>query len=153
MFSNSAKCQHLTTSIPCAFAHFILNQLVDIVTTQLNKAPQNSKAGQMPKLTQKFVNTVLHPDKGQIIFRDTVLAGFGLRVTPGSKTYVVEARVHGVCTRMRLFAAANWAPQQRLLGIARRKEIGSPQALSLPSNFDGRVDNNFMDSSSSENSF
>jgi integrase len=56
----------------------------------------------MPKLTQKFVNTVLHPDKGQLILRDTVLAGFGLRVTPGSKTYVVEARVHGVARRITL---------------------------------------------------
>src|SRR5271163_1819127 len=56
----------------------------------------------MPKLTQKFVHSVLHPDKGQIIFRDDRLPGFGLRVTPSSKTYVVEARVHGVARRITL---------------------------------------------------
>ncbi len=56
----------------------------------------------MPKLTKKFVNSVPFPEKGQIIIRDDLLAGFGLRVTPGSKTYVVEARVHGVARRITL---------------------------------------------------
>lgn len=54
----------------------------------------------MPKLTKKFVDSVPNPDKGQIIFRDDRLPGFGLRVTPGSKTYVVEARVQGVARRI-----------------------------------------------------
>jgi integrase len=54
----------------------------------------------MPKLTNKFVSSVPHPDKGQIIFRDDRLPGFGLRVTPGSKTYVVEARLNGVARRI-----------------------------------------------------
>ena len=56
----------------------------------------------MPKLTKKFVNCVPLPEKGQIIFRDTLLPGFGLRVTPGSKTYVVEGRVQGVARRITL---------------------------------------------------
>jgi integrase len=56
----------------------------------------------MPKLTQKFVDSVPYPDKGQIIFRDDRFPGFGLRVTPGSKTYVVEARVQGVARRITL---------------------------------------------------
>lgn len=56
----------------------------------------------MPKLTKKFVNSVPFPEKGQKIFRDDLLPGFGLRVTPGSKTYVVEARVNGVPRRITL---------------------------------------------------
>ncbi|MFN8554002.1 MAG: tyrosine-type recombinase/integrase [Candidatus Obscuribacterales bacterium] len=56
----------------------------------------------MPKLTQKFVNEIPYPERGQVIFRDDKLPGFGLRVTPGSKTYVVEARVHGVARRLTL---------------------------------------------------
>lgn len=56
----------------------------------------------MPKLTQKFVNEVEPPDRGQKIYRDTVLVGLALRVTPGSKTYVVEARVNGVARRITL---------------------------------------------------
>ena len=54
----------------------------------------------MPKLTKNFVNSIPHPERGQIIFRDNLLPGFGLRVTPGSKTYAVEARVHGVARRI-----------------------------------------------------
>lgn len=56
----------------------------------------------MAKLTKKFVNNVPLPDKGQLIFRDDQLPGFGLRVTPGSKTYVVEARVNGIQRRITL---------------------------------------------------
>ncbi len=56
----------------------------------------------MPKLTQKFVNEVEPPERGQKIYRDTVLVGLALRVTPGSKTYVVEARVNGVARRITL---------------------------------------------------
>jgi integrase len=56
----------------------------------------------MPKLTKKFVDSVPNPERGQVIFRDDRMPGFGLRVTPGSKTYVVEARVHGVARRITL---------------------------------------------------
>jgi hypothetical protein len=56
----------------------------------------------MAKLTKKFVNSVPFPERGQIILRDDSLPGFGLRVTPGSKTYVVEGRVNGVARRLTL---------------------------------------------------
>jgi integrase len=56
----------------------------------------------MPRLTKRFVNSIALPDKGQMIYRDDMLPGFGLRVTPGSKTYVVEARVNGVARRITL---------------------------------------------------
>lgn len=56
----------------------------------------------MPKLTKSFVKNIPFPERGQIIFRDDQLPGFGLRVTPGSKTYIVEARVNGVARRLTL---------------------------------------------------
>ena len=56
----------------------------------------------MPKLTQKFANEIEPPERGQKIYRDTVLIGLALRVTPGSKVYVVEARVNGVARRITL---------------------------------------------------
>ncbi|MBZ0188713.1 MAG: Arm DNA-binding domain-containing protein [Candidatus Obscuribacterales bacterium] len=56
----------------------------------------------MPKLTKSFVKSISFPSSGQIIFRDDQLPGFGLRVTPGSKTYIVEARVNGVARRITL---------------------------------------------------
>jgi hypothetical protein len=77
----------------------------------------------MPKLTQKFVHNALHPDKGQIIFCDDRQPGFGLRVTPGSKTYVVEARVHGVARRITLGKASLLTP------AAARKKARRMQAM------------------------
>jgi hypothetical protein len=93
-----------------------------MVSTQLYKAPQNSKAMQMAKLTKKFVNSVPFPEKGQMIFRDERMPGFGLRVTPGSKTYVVEARVHGVARRITLGKVGTLLlpPLERKLSAGRR---------------------------------
>jgi integrase len=56
----------------------------------------------MPKLTKSFVKNISFPERGQIIIRDDQLPGFGLRVTPGSKTYIVEARVNGIARRLTL---------------------------------------------------
>jgi integrase len=64
--------------------------------------PQNSKLDPMPKLTNSFVSTLPFPDKGQVFYRDSSLPGFGLRVTPGRRTYIVEARVNGIVRRITL---------------------------------------------------
>ncbi len=56
----------------------------------------------MPKLTKYFVANAKPPDKGQIIYRDSALLGLGLRVTRGSRSYIVEARVNGVLRRITL---------------------------------------------------
>jgi hypothetical protein len=64
--------------------------------------PQNSKAHPMSKLTNSFVSTLPFPDKGQVFYRDSSLPGFGLRVTPTRRTYIVEARVNGILRRITL---------------------------------------------------
>jgi len=56
----------------------------------------------MPRLTNTFVSKVPSPNKGQVFYRDSSLRGFGLRVTPGSRAYIVEARVNGVSRRVSL---------------------------------------------------
>lgn len=56
----------------------------------------------MPRLTRSFVRRVEYPESGQVIYRDKLLPGFGLRVTPGSKSYIVEARVNGIARRITL---------------------------------------------------
>jgi len=56
----------------------------------------------MPRLTKTFVENVPPPEKGQVIYRDSVLLGLGLRVTGGSRSYIVEARVNGVLRRITL---------------------------------------------------
>lgn len=59
----------------------------------------------MVQITNKFVaNAMLPPGREHTIVRDAELTGFGLRLTPGSKVYIVEARVNGIkkraCSRL-----------------------------------------------------
>jgi integrase len=50
----------------------------------------------MPKITQEFLKSgAVSPEEGQIIYRDEDLPGFALRVTPKSKSFIVEKRVNG----------------------------------------------------------
>ena len=52
-------------------------------------------------ITEEFIDTALRPTSGQIIYRDSKLIGFGLRVTSrNTKSFVVESRVNG--TKMRI---------------------------------------------------
>jgi len=54
----------------------------------------------MPKLTQRISDTTIAPASGQLIIRDEELKGFGLRITPQKKTYIVDSRVNGVKRRV-----------------------------------------------------
>lgn len=54
------------------------------------------------KLTKRIVDSAKHPDKGQIFLRDESLRGFALRVTPGSKTFILEREIHGRVRRISL---------------------------------------------------
>jgi integrase len=55
----------------------------------------------MPKLTKKFIESKIQPpEHAQIIYRDSELRGFALRVTKGSMSYVAECRVNGARRRI-----------------------------------------------------
>jgi integrase len=49
-----------------------------------------------------FISSIKPPHKGQVIYRDSVLQGMGLRVTPKSMSYIVEGRVNGSFRRITL---------------------------------------------------
>ena len=46
------------------------------------------------KLTKKVVEGLPTPESGQTIYWDAPLLGFGLRITPGAKSYICERRVN-----------------------------------------------------------
>jgi len=81
----------------------------------------------MPRISQKFIERrVRRPLAGQIIYRDDGLTGFGLRVTRGSMSYIVECRVNGINRRLtigrhgRLNPEAARAEAQKLLAVMTR---------------------------------
>jgi hypothetical protein len=57
-------------------------------------------------LTEEFVESAPHPAQGQIIYRDSKLIGFGLRVTPRSKSFIAETRVNKRLMRVTICRAA-----------------------------------------------
>ena len=50
----------------------------------------------MPTLrfTKRTIDALPHPEKGQVLYRDDMLRGFGLRVGARSKVFYVEGQVH-----------------------------------------------------------
>src|ERR1700738_644555 len=63
----------------------------------------NSGVVFLPRLTSKFIDeNVRRPTQGQKIIRDDELKGFGLRLTKGSMSWIVEARVDGNMKRITL---------------------------------------------------
>src|SRR5574340_1384147 len=56
----------------------------------------------MPKLTKKLIEGAACPTQGQTFLRDDVLRGFGVRLTPGSKSFFLEKLIHGQVRRMTL---------------------------------------------------
>lgn len=44
------------------------------------------------KINKQYVDELEFVEKGQKIFRDSELTGFGVRVTPNSKTFVVDKK-------------------------------------------------------------
>jgi hypothetical protein len=72
----------------------------------------------MSKLTKEFVESEIQlPLKGQCFYRDDDVHGFAVRVTPKSKSYILERRVDGAtkritigkCSDMSLDSARNQA--------------------------------------------
>ncbi|MFY4729120.1 tyrosine-type recombinase/integrase [Nitrospira sp. BLG_2] len=56
----------------------------------------------MPGLTKKKIDAARHPDTGQRFLRDAALRGFAVRLTPGSKTFILEKEIHGRVRRLKL---------------------------------------------------
>ncbi|MBX9569041.1 MAG: integrase arm-type DNA-binding domain-containing protein [Candidatus Obscuribacterales bacterium] len=54
----------------------------------------------MPKLTKAFIESLSRPERGQLIVRDEVLPGFGVRLTPNCISFVAEGRMAGKAKRL-----------------------------------------------------
>lgn len=54
------------------------------------------------KLTKRSIDAAKHPANGARFLRDDALRGFGVRITPGSKSFFIEKEVHGIGRRLTL---------------------------------------------------
>ncbi len=52
------------------------------------------------RLTKRAIDQARHPVSGQVFLRDDELRGFAIRITPGSKSFIVEREIHGRVRRM-----------------------------------------------------
>lgn len=62
---------------------------------------------QRVKLTKRLIDSITPPGAGQVFLRDISLIGFAIRVTHGSKSFVLERRIHG---RPRRITLGNYPP-------------------------------------------
>jgi integrase len=66
----------------------------------------------MPKLTKSIVESLELPESGQKFVWDTELKGFGVRLTPMVKTYIVQSRVNGKNKRVTIGKHGPFTVQQ-----------------------------------------
>lgn len=70
------------------------------------------------RLTRRTVDELPFAGSGQILYRDTLLSGFGLRVGSRSKVYFAEGQVTGMTRRVTIGRADLFAPE-----AARKKAL------------------------------
>ncbi|WP_439124192.1 tyrosine-type recombinase/integrase [Marivita sp.] len=70
------------------------------------------------RLTRRSVDDIPHPERGQVIYRDTMLPGLGVRVGVKSKTYIVEGQINRRTKRVTLGRTDLYPPE-----TARRKAL------------------------------
>ena len=70
------------------------------------------------RLTRRAIDDLPLTTRGQVLYRDTLLTGFGLRVGSQSKVYFVEGQVQRRTRRVTLGRADVFAPE-----IARKKAL------------------------------
>jgi integrase len=70
------------------------------------------------RLTRRAIDDIPFAGSGQVLYRDTMLTGFGLRVGSRSKVYFVEGQVNGRTRRVTIGRADVFAPE-----IARKKAL------------------------------
>jgi site-specific recombinase XerD len=72
------------------------------------------------KLTKKAIDGAKHPESGQVFLRDDEIKGLAVRVTAGSKSFVLERWIHGRVRRLTLGRFGDITLEQAR-GLAREK--------------------------------
>ena len=70
------------------------------------------------RLTRRAIDEIPFAQKGQVLYRDTMLPGFGLRVGAQSKVFFAEGQVNRRTRRVTIGRADVFAPE-----VARKKAL------------------------------
>ena len=54
----------------------------------------------MEKITKRLIDSTECPEKGQVFLMDSDIPGFAVRLTNGSKSFILEKRIHGPMRRL-----------------------------------------------------
>ena len=80
-------------------------------------------------LTKRTVHSIPHPEQGQVLYRDTQLRGFGVRVGAKSKVYFAEGQVGKRTRRVTIGRADVLHPEE-----ARRRALAILSEMSAGKN-------------------
>lgn len=64
------------------------------------------------KLTKSVVDSLPYPTAGQVLYRNTELIGFGVRIGTKTKTYFAETKIHGKTVRVSIGKHGVFTPEQ-----------------------------------------
>jgi integrase len=106
----------------------------------------------VPKLTKKFIDSVRFPTTGQLFIRDDDLPGFALRITPGSKAFIIEKKIYGRARRFTLgrygditVEQARKLAQQRIGEIAKGEDPAETRKRKLHGATFGDLEKLYLD--------
>src|SRR5512139_743350 len=55
----------------------------------------DKRPAERTKITKRLIDSLNQTENGQTFLRDAELPGFGLRITKGAKTFILEKRING----------------------------------------------------------
>lgn len=62
--------------------------------------PKEKKQSERIKITRRAIDSIPEATQGQTFIRDSEIGGFGIRITPGHRTFILEKRVQGKPARI-----------------------------------------------------
>ena len=89
-------------------AYNIPTNLLQLVT---NTSAPSARSIHRSRLTKTLVDSLPFTTQGQIIYWDSALPGFGVRIGATSKVYVAESRVTGRTCRVKIGRHGPYTPE------------------------------------------
>lgn len=84
------------------------------------------------RLTKTVIDRLEHPAAGQVLYYDTALRGFGVRIGRDSKSYFAEKRLNGRSVRITIGRHGIFASRRPAPGIGSSGAVALSARISSP---------------------